>query len=106
MAKRLKEETVPELVEKIRERFDRWERIRRKGTTDPFWPDGMNMNLVRNHIFYYQDKLRGACKKERMKRCPIEAKRRPPRQYSREYMAPRSKAAKHYLWRKKPRKKG
>lgn len=30
--------------------FDRWNHIVTDGTTDPFWPDGTNLNLVRRHI--------------------------------------------------------
>lgn len=30
--------------------FDRWNHIVTDGTTDPFWPDGTNLNLVRCHI--------------------------------------------------------
>lgn len=30
--------------------FDRWNHIVTEGTTDPFWPDGTNLNLVRRHI--------------------------------------------------------
>ena len=30
--------------------FDRWNHILTDGTTDPFWPDGTNLNLVRRHI--------------------------------------------------------
>ena len=29
-----------------------WHKIKENGCSDPFWPDGTNMNLVRNHIIY------------------------------------------------------
>jgi hypothetical protein len=32
--------------------IDRWNEIRRNGCNDPFWPDGVNLNLKRNHIIY------------------------------------------------------
>lgn len=30
----------------------RWQEIKERGCYDPLWPDGTNMNLVRNHIIY------------------------------------------------------
>lgn len=32
--------------------IDRWNEINQNGCNDPFWADGANMNLVRNHIIY------------------------------------------------------
>ena len=29
-----------------------WRDLRENGCNDPFWPDGVNLNLVRNHIIY------------------------------------------------------
>lgn len=37
--------------------FARWDYIREHGCSDPFWADGVNMNLVRNHIMYYKQQL-------------------------------------------------
>ncbi len=37
--------------------FARWDFIHEHGCSDPFWADGVNMNLVRNHIMYYKQKL-------------------------------------------------
>lgn len=31
--------------------------IHEYGCSDPFWADGVNMNLVRNHIMYYKQQL-------------------------------------------------
>jgi hypothetical protein len=36
---------------------DRWENLYEHGGADPFWPDGGNLNLVRNHILYYRSKI-------------------------------------------------
>ena len=41
--------------------FARWEHIRTHGCNDPLWPDGCNMNLVRNHIIYSKRKLEELC---------------------------------------------
>ncbi len=37
--------------------FDRWEHLREYGGSDPSFADGVNMNLVRNHIMYYKGKI-------------------------------------------------
>ena len=29
-----------------------WHNIYQNGCSDPFWPDGENLNLIRNHIIY------------------------------------------------------
>lgn len=84
--------TIPELQQSIRASFKRWSHLHKKGSTDPFWPDGTNLNLVRNHVFYDQDRLRALCKEQKIRPCPIEAKMKPPREVSNRYCAPRSKA--------------
>ena len=92
MAKKKKGPTIPELQRSIRDSFKRWNHLRKRGGIDPFWPDGTNMNLVRNHVFYDQERLREACKEEKIRPCPIEAKLKPPRHVSESFCAPRSKA--------------
>lgn len=44
----------------IRER-EHWKHINEKGCNDPFWPDGCNLNLARNHILYYRRKIEELC---------------------------------------------
>lgn len=44
------------------EAFARWNYIRTKGCRDPFYPDGENMNLVRQHIMSYKEELENLCK--------------------------------------------
>lgn len=48
---RKKEE--PNYIEELAERFDRWDDVYQNGCHDPFWSDGVNLNLIRNHILYY-----------------------------------------------------
>lgn len=38
------------LEEELKERYEHWEHLLKYGGQDPFWEDGSNMNLVRNHI--------------------------------------------------------
>ena len=36
------------------------------GGQDPFYPDGVNLNLVRNHIFYHRNALLKLCKEHNL----------------------------------------
>lgn len=60
MAKK-KPKTTEELVQEeanfIREQRKRWLEILQSGCSDPFWADGVNMNLLRNHIIFAKRKL-------------------------------------------------
>ena len=38
------------LEDELKDRYERWEHLKQYGGSDPFWEDGGNMNLVRNHI--------------------------------------------------------
>lgn len=54
MAKRKETENFAEELVKS---FEHWEQLREYGGSDPFYADGTNMNLVRNHIMYYKQKI-------------------------------------------------
>lgn len=45
--------TAEQIQAEIDHEFAVWNDIARNGCSDPFWPDGVNMNLTRNHIIYY-----------------------------------------------------
>ena len=51
---RSKSSKLPDYAEQIRESIGRWNYLKENGGSDPFWSDGVNMNLVRNHILYYK----------------------------------------------------
>lgn len=34
-----------------------WDEVFTKGGSDPFWTDGVNLELIRNHILYYKEQL-------------------------------------------------
>lgn len=53
MKKRTVQEMIAEYNKNIDEETARWKHILKYGASDPFWPDGTNMNLIRNHIIYY-----------------------------------------------------
>lgn len=45
----------------IRREIDHWENINQNGCNDPFWSDGCNMNLTRNHIIYAKRQIAELC---------------------------------------------
>ena len=52
MAKKEKIPTAKELGDYLTDEYKRWQSIYESGCSDPTWEDGVNINLVRNHIFY------------------------------------------------------
>ena len=61
MKKKAPEQELKELRKEIRNEIDHWEDINRNGCNDPFWPDGCNMNLTRNHIIYAKYRIAEIC---------------------------------------------
>lgn len=55
------EEQIKEETAMLIDSFLRWEHIRTYGCQDPFYPDGENMNLIRNHIIYGKSRLEELC---------------------------------------------
>lgn len=51
--KKTPKELYDQLVKELEQSYDRWNEIYQSGGSDPFWPDGVNLNLVHNHILYY-----------------------------------------------------
>ncbi len=60
------EDKVKEYCQCIHREIEHWKDINQNGCNDPFWSDGCNMNLTRNHIIYYQRQLRKICTKNRL----------------------------------------
>lgn len=52
-----RKETPADYESALKNCFDRWEHLREYGGSDPSFADGVNMNLVRNHIMYYKEKI-------------------------------------------------
>lgn len=69
----------------IRER-DHWNYINENGCNDPFWPDGSNINLIRNHIISYKRDIVELCEKTGMP-LPEEYFLRVPPKVDDNYMA-------------------
>lgn len=49
--------TEAQIREEVNREFRRWNTLADGGCHDPHWPDGANMNLVRNHIIYWYSLL-------------------------------------------------
>lgn len=73
-------------VQGLEESFRRWEQIRTQGCSDPFWADGVNMNLVRNHIIYHKKELDRICQSS-LFRLPDICHRATPEEVDPDYMA-------------------
>lgn len=50
----LKNKKKENYADKLKAQFKLWEHINKFGSSDPFYSDGVNLNLVRNHIIYYK----------------------------------------------------
>lgn len=46
-----------QLGKEIRDSKKRYEDLRVHGGSDPFWSDGVNMNLCRNHVMYFRKQV-------------------------------------------------
>ena len=51
-------------IAEIRNEYKMWDEIAEHGCGDPFWEDGANMNIVRNHILYLKKQLISQAEKE------------------------------------------
>src|SRR5699024_8454707 len=77
---------LDELITSLEDRFDRWEHLKEYGGQDPFWEDGCNMNIVRNHILYYKGEIKELCEEEKLELPEIYQKETPP-EVNNKYMA-------------------
>ena len=72
-------EKLQELEAELQERHECWNYILTHGTSDPYWPDGVNINLVRNHCKYYRRLIKNLCEKHGLPLPPIYEKPLPPK---------------------------
>lgn len=59
--KKTPDQIIKECVNNIIREIATWKHIQLCGCNDPFWPDGCNMNLTRNHILSYKREIREIC---------------------------------------------
>lgn len=57
---------VEKLCIEANETIKRWKSHKINGCSDPTYPDGVNMNLLRNHLFYYKRQIRDICFEHKM----------------------------------------
>ncbi|HIZ80693.1 MAG TPA: hypothetical protein H9722_01190 [Candidatus Mediterraneibacter pullistercoris] len=62
MKKKTPEQTIEILAQDIVREVGAWEYKNENGCSDPFWTDGMNMNLNRNHIIYDKRQIEKVCR--------------------------------------------
>ena len=79
-------QSLETLVAECEERFSRWAEIYENGCDDPTWPDGVNLNLVRNHILITQKRIKEHCGVSNEEMPDIALRELPPKLDS-EYMA-------------------
>lgn len=79
-----KEKQRPE--EELQRAFYRWDALYAFGGHDPFWSDGVNLNLVRNHISFYKKEIEQTCEPQSY---PDIYYRETPKEVPQDYMARR-----------------
>jgi hypothetical protein len=77
---------LKEIVNEMIEEYSRWDDIKKNGCSDPFWSDGCNINLVRNHIIYSKNEIRDFCTKNNLE-LPSEYFKPIPNEMSNNFMA-------------------
>ena len=86
MKKKTPEQELKELCKDILREIERWEDINQNGCNDPFWSDGCNMNLTRNHIIYTKYRIVEICTENKIP-IPEEAYLPAPPKVNDYYMA-------------------
>lgn len=99
MSKKSLQQLLREYAENIRERRSRWKTIYKEGCADPFWPDGVNLNLVRSHIIYFQHLVAEICDQNHLPKPPEYNLPIPPEVDPNYFADPTSERAKKILAR-------
>lgn len=61
MKKKTPEQMISAECKAIRDTIERWKNHNDNGCNDPAWSDGVNMNLLRNHVIYAKRQIRDIC---------------------------------------------
>lgn len=78
--------SLEELIRDCEKEYSLWDEIHSNGCRDPCWPDGCNLNLVRNHIISYRKQIESYCAEKSVESPPILLRELPPK-LSDDYMA-------------------
>lgn len=79
-------EELKKLIQELEDRYNRWQYLKQHGGQDPFWEDGGNMNLVRNHIISEKRRIKELCNEKDLELPEIYYKETPP-EVDNKYMA-------------------
>ena len=82
-------EQLTELTHELVREFNWWKSTNELGCNDPFWPDGTNMNLIRNHVLHFKGEIRKLCEETGLN-LPEEYYIPTPPEVQNNYMAPGS----------------
>lgn len=55
------EQRLAQGIELCEKEYQQWQNLYEYGCSDPFYADGYNLNLVRNHIMYYKKNIEELC---------------------------------------------
>ncbi len=92
MKKKTSADIAAESAAEIRRELERWKYLQEHGGSDPFWPDGCNMNLVRNHVIYAKRKCEDMLMPEQY---PEEYYLATPPEVDNDFMARKEEIAAH-----------
>lgn len=71
-------ELLDDYIEQCENSYKRWHDVFNNGCFDPTWADGVNLNLVRNHILIAKKNIGKLCKQEELEDPPILLREIPP----------------------------
>ena len=95
------EDELGKLVRDLTEEILDWKAIHEYGCRDPFWPDGVNLNLVRNHCIYYHRRINEICVEFSLP-LPDILTSPIPDEVDDDYMAPKGRFPDRLAWKKVP----
>lgn len=84
------EEVLQTLCDSLEEAHMRWQELYTKGGSDPFYTDGANLSIIRNHILYDQERAERICLENGLERPSMLNKPIPPK-VDVDYMAQKGK---------------
>lgn len=61
MKKLTKTQQLQTNTESLKKCYRHWKEKVVEGYSDPFYSDGVNLNLARNHIIYHREKIKEIC---------------------------------------------
>lgn len=84
--KKSPEDQLSSLVHELHQKYVSWQHYHEKGGRDPFWPDGLNMKNLRNHVINLRSEIKALCESHGLA-LPEELSRPVPQEVPDDYMA-------------------